>query len=122
MTKQSSLPSSIAVLVTALLALAIALPSGRAMAAEWMPAADFAIGTAMVTLAFLQVARAASAWLGRSESLPWLAAALTIAVGLFVAGSAQLLGAQTHEFNWLALGGIVVVLAGVQWQRRCALR
>jgi len=119
---RSSAVMNTAVVIVALLAFAAAMPSGRAALSDWMPAADFAIGAALVTLAFVQIARAASAWLGRSESLPWLAAALTAAAGLFVAGSAQMLGAQSRAFDWVALGGIVLALGGIQWQRRCALR
>jgi len=121
MRKSSAVPNT-AVVVVALLAFVVALPAGRAALSGWMPAADFAIGAALVTLAFVQIARAAAAWLGRSETLPWLAAALTAAAGLFVAGSAQMLGAQSGGLDWVALGGIALALAGVQWQRRCALR
>jgi len=122
MTKSSATLANFAVLIVAALAFAVAMPWSRSVLSASMPAADFAIGAAMVTLAFLQIARAASVWLARSESLPWLAAALVVALGLFVAGSAQMLAAQSRDFNWVALGGIAVTLAGVQWQRRCALR
>jgi hypothetical protein len=33
-----------------------------------------------------------------------------------------MLTAQSRDLNWVALGGIAITLAGVQWQRRCALR
>ena len=122
MTRSSALPANLAVLLTAVVALIVALPPGRAIASSWMPAADFAIGVTLVTLAFLQTARAASVWLGRSESLPWLGAALVVAAGLFIAGSAQMLNARSSDFNWVVLGGIVLTLLGVEWQRRSALR
>ena len=110
--------STATVVVMGVTALIVASPFGGRVAADWGPAIDFALGVSLTTMAFLEVGRTGLVWLSRAASLGWIAGGLVVGIGLFVTGASSIVHARDASFDWLAIGGIVAALAGVQWQHR----
>jgi drug/metabolite transporter (DMT)-like permease len=100
-------------------ALFVASPGQSRTALEWMPTLNFSLGVGLITVAFLEIGRAALAWFSRRATLRWLLGSALGGLGLFIAGSSSMVHARDLAFDWLAIAGIGVALAGI-WLRRHA--
>jgi len=100
------------------MALLVASPFGDRFATSWLPAFDFALGVALVTLAFLEIARAVVGWFTRAGSMRWVIGGLITGGGLFTAGASSMVHSRALAFDWLALFGVAITIAGVQLQHR----
>ncbi len=110
------------IIVATLLALIVASPLGARFGSEWMPAIDFAVGSTLVLVAFLEGARAVGAWFNRRASLAWIAGGLVTSGAMFAAGTSFMIHARHMENDSIVTIGIIVALLGTQWQARAARR
>jgi hypothetical protein len=98
----------------------IAAPMSWRSGAEWISAANFAIGIALLLVAFLQIAHALRAWLARGRPIAWIGAGMLAGVGLFVAGEAAITDTNGATVNWIALAGIFTAAIASYAQQRAA--
>ncbi len=110
--------TSAAILFVSAAAFLVASPWQARIAATWMPAVNFALGVGLVTLSFVELGRAAVAWLTHAAALGWIAGGAVVGLGLFAVGSTSMVHARERAFDWIAFAGIVVTIGGLRWQRR----
>ena len=110
--------SSVVILLVCGAAFLVASPWRNAVATTWLPAANFAIGVGLVTLSFLELGRAAVAWFTHAAAFRWVAGGALVGLGLFAAGSSSMVHARDGASDGIVVAGIVVAIAGLQWQRR----